>query len=51
MQSACSSEYLEIAGIALLVYHSPLALGRYTVLQGFPDNSLRFNWYVKPLLS
>jgi hypothetical protein len=44
MQSASTSEFIRIVGSALLVQHSPHALGRYTVLQGFPDNSLRSGW-------
>ena len=51
MQSASSSEYIRIAGSALLVRLAPLALGRYTVLQGIPDNSLSSDWYTKTLLS
>jgi hypothetical protein len=46
MQLASPSEYIRIAGIVLLVQQVPLALGRYTVLQGFPDNSLRFSWVI-----
>jgi hypothetical protein len=46
MQSASPSEYLGIAGIVLLVQRAPLALGRYTVLQGIPDNSLRSSWVI-----
>jgi hypothetical protein len=51
MQSACPSEFMRIVGSTLLVEYPPHALGRYTVLQGIPDNSLRFSWYAKSLLS
>jgi hypothetical protein len=53
MQSACPSESIRIAGSASSVQHSPHALGRYTVLQGLPDNSLRSGWDIRtsPLLN
>jgi hypothetical protein len=51
MQLASPAEYFRIVGSALLVQRSPLALGCHSVLQGFPDNSLRFGWYAESLLS
>jgi hypothetical protein len=51
MQLACPSESFEIVGSTLLVQHSPHALGRDTVLQGIPNNSLRSRLYARPLLS
>jgi len=51
MQLARPSAYFEVAGIDLLVRRSPHALGSHSVLQGIPDNSLRFGWCALPLRS
>jgi hypothetical protein len=51
MQLASPSEYIRVAGRALLVPLSPHALGGQAVLQGFSNNSLRSGWGAFSLLS
>jgi len=51
MQLASPSEFIRVAGRALLVPLSPLALGGQAVLQGFSNNSSRSGWGAFSLLS